>query len=90
MDKVSPLLIRQQCMVDGRWTGEPETAVTNPATGEAIARVPNFGAAETKAAIEAAHRAFPAGAGGWPRSAPRSSGAGSICNSSMRKSWRGS
>ena len=59
MDKVSPLLIRQQCLTGGRWTGEPETAVTNPATGEAIARVPNFGAAETKAAIEAAHRAFP-------------------------------
>ena len=59
MDKVSPLLIRQQCLTGGRWTGEPETAVTNPATGEEIARVPNFGAAETKAAIEAAHRAFP-------------------------------
>ena len=61
MDKVSPLLVRQQCLAGGRWTGEPETAVTNPATGEVIARVPNFGAAETKAAIEAAHRAFP----GW-------------------------
>jgi succinate-semialdehyde dehydrogenase/glutarate-semialdehyde dehydrogenase len=59
MDKVSPLLIRQQCLTGGRWTGEPETAVTNPATGEEIARVPNFGAAETKAAIESAHRAFP-------------------------------
>ncbi len=61
MDRVSPSLIRQQCMVDGRWIGEPETAVYNPATGAAIARVPNFGATETKAAIEAAHRAFP----GW-------------------------
>ncbi len=63
MDPVSPSLIRQQCMVDGRWIGEPETAVYNPATGAAIARVPNFGAAETKAAIEAAHRAFPAWSG---------------------------
>ncbi|MGC2628572.1 MAG: NAD-dependent succinate-semialdehyde dehydrogenase [Rhodomicrobium sp.] len=61
MDRVSPSLIRQQCMVDGRWIGEPETAVYNPATGAAIARVPNFGATETKAAVEAAHRAFP----GW-------------------------
>ena len=61
MDRVSPSLIRQQCMVNGRWIGEPETAVYNPATGAAIARVPNFGATETKAAIEAAHRAFP----GW-------------------------
>ncbi len=61
MERVSPSLIRQQCMVDGRWIGEPETAVYNPATGAAIARVPNFGATETKAAVEAAHRAFP----GW-------------------------
>ncbi|MGB9024462.1 MAG: NAD-dependent succinate-semialdehyde dehydrogenase [Rhodomicrobium sp.] len=61
MERVSPSLIRQQCMVNGRWIGEPETAVYNPATGAAIARVPNFGATETKAAIEAAHRAFP----GW-------------------------
>ncbi len=58
MDRVSPSLIRQQCMVDGRWIGEPETAVYNPATGAAIARVPNFGAAETQTAIEAAYRAF--------------------------------
>ncbi len=50
-------------MVDGRWIGEPETAVLNPATGAVIARVPNFGAAETKAAIEAAHRAFPSWSG---------------------------
>ncbi|MFZ0572669.1 MAG: NAD-dependent succinate-semialdehyde dehydrogenase [Rhodomicrobium sp.] len=61
MERVSPSLIRQQCMVNGRWIGEPETAVYNPATGAAIARVPNFGATETKAAVEAAHRAFP----GW-------------------------
>ncbi len=59
MDRVSPSLIRQQCMVDGRWIGEPETAVYNPATGASLARVPNFGATETKLAIEAAHRAFP-------------------------------
>ncbi len=59
MDRVSPSLIRQQCMVDGRWIGEPETAVYKPATGASLARVPNFGATETKLAIEAAHRAFP-------------------------------
>ena len=61
MDQVSPSSIRQQCLVDGRWIGEPETAVLNPATGAVLARVPDFGAAEAKAAIEAAHRAFP----GW-------------------------
>ncbi len=63
MDQISPSLIRQQCLVDGRWIGEPQTAVYNPATGAAIARVPEFGAAETKLAIEAAHRAFPAWSG---------------------------
>lgn len=63
MDRLSPSLIRQQCMVDGRWIGEPETGVFNPATGAALARVPNLGAAEARTAIEAAHRAFPGWAG---------------------------
>ena len=63
MNEVSQPPIRQQCMVDGRWTGEPQTAVTNPATGAVIARVPNFGAVEAKAAFEAAHRAFPSWSG---------------------------
>ena len=35
-------------------------AVTNPATGEEIERVPRHGVAETRAAIEAAERAYPA------------------------------
>ncbi|MGO8953844.1 MAG: NAD-dependent succinate-semialdehyde dehydrogenase [Rhodomicrobium sp.] len=61
MDQISPALIRQQCLVNGRWTGEPQTTVYNPATGTALARVPHFGAAETREAIEAAQRAFP----GW-------------------------
>ena len=63
MDQAFASLIRQQCLVDGRWIGEPETAVLNPATGAALARVPNIGAGEAKAAIEAAHRAFPAWSG---------------------------
>ena len=37
--------------------------MTDKATGEEFARVPALGAAETKAAIEAAHRAF----GPWSR-----------------------
>src|SRR5262249_22047349 len=56
-------LLREQCLVDGRWIGAPETPVTTPATGEPIARVPWFGAMETTAAIAAAHRAFPGWAG---------------------------
>jgi len=34
--------------------------VNNPATGELIAKVPNFTGAETNAAITAASKAFPA------------------------------
>ncbi len=63
MDQISPSLIRQQCLIGGEWRGEPVTPVYNPANGEAIARVPNLGAAETREAIEAAHRAFPAWSG---------------------------
>lgn len=60
-------LISERILVDGAWvqarTGKT-IAVTNPATGEVIGRVPDAGAAETTAAIEAAARAFPA----WRRS----------------------
>ncbi|MGG1660689.1 NAD-dependent succinate-semialdehyde dehydrogenase [Brevibacillus sp. NRS-1366] len=49
--------------VNGNWVNandEATFAVVNPSTGETIGRVPNAGGAETKAAIEAAHQAFPA------------------------------
>ena len=52
-------LIRQHAYIDGQWVGEPAMAVTDKATGEVIARVPDMGVAETRAAIEAASRAFP-------------------------------
>ena len=56
-------LFRQQCYVDGHWldakSGET-TGVVNPADGQVIGTVPAFAAAETRAAIEAANRAFPA------------------------------
>jgi succinate-semialdehyde dehydrogenase/glutarate-semialdehyde dehydrogenase len=45
-----PTLLREQCYVNGAWIGAAETEVTNPATGEVIARVPKFGAAETRTA----------------------------------------
>jgi succinate-semialdehyde dehydrogenase / glutarate-semialdehyde dehydrogenase len=54
-------LVRQHCLVAGRWIEAAEGRtfdVTNPATGELIARVPDCGADETKGAIEAAQRAF--------------------------------
>ena len=54
-------LLRTQCLIDGQWLDAEQTiAVTNPATGAPIATVPRFGAAQTRQAIEAANRAWPA------------------------------
>jgi succinate-semialdehyde dehydrogenase/glutarate-semialdehyde dehydrogenase len=48
-------------LIDGVWVTSADTfPVTDPATGEEIARVPNLGAAEARQAIDAAHKAFPA------------------------------
>jgi succinate-semialdehyde dehydrogenase/glutarate-semialdehyde dehydrogenase len=63
MDKSLITLLKTQAFIDGAWVGEPTTIVTDKATGEEIARVPAMGAAETNAAIAAAHRAFPAWSG---------------------------
>ena len=54
-------LFRQACFVDGAWCDAAATiAVDNPATGETIGTVPRLGRVETRHAIEAAARAFPA------------------------------
>jgi len=53
-----PSLVKQHCYVGGAWTGTPEMAVTNPATGQNIAHVPRFGTDETAQAIDAANQAF--------------------------------
>jgi succinate-semialdehyde dehydrogenase/glutarate-semialdehyde dehydrogenase len=58
-----PTLLRQQLFFDGQWVDADDggtRAVTNPATGGQIGTVPYAGAAETRRAIEAANRAFPA------------------------------
>ncbi|TMG98938.1 MAG: NAD-dependent succinate-semialdehyde dehydrogenase [Betaproteobacteria bacterium] len=58
-----PALLRQQCYVDGNWTDADSGAthaVANPATGRAIGTVPVFLRGETRRAIEAAERAWPA------------------------------
>jgi succinate-semialdehyde dehydrogenase / glutarate-semialdehyde dehydrogenase len=60
MDTPTLNLTRSQCYVDGHWVGEPQVPVTNKATGEIMARVPDFSESETRAAIEAASRALPA------------------------------
>jgi len=56
-------LVHQANLIGGAWVGAESGAVfdvTNPATGDVIARVPNAGAVETRRAIDAAHAAFPA------------------------------
>jgi succinate-semialdehyde dehydrogenase/glutarate-semialdehyde dehydrogenase len=58
-----PALLRQQCYVDGQWINADDGKtmdVVNPATGRPIGTAPWFGAAETRRAIEAANRAWPA------------------------------
>jgi succinate-semialdehyde dehydrogenase/glutarate-semialdehyde dehydrogenase len=58
MKLVDPSLLKTQCLINGRWLGLGADPVHNPATGEELARVPNFGAKETVLAIEAAGEAF--------------------------------
>ena len=55
----APELLRQAAYIDGKWVqGKSVIAVHNPATGALLGTVPALGAAETTAAVEAAHRAF--------------------------------
>ncbi|WP_456115341.1 NADP-dependent succinate-semialdehyde dehydrogenase [Skermanella rosea] len=56
-------LLRGQCYVDGQWIDADSGKtidVTNPANGRKLGTVPAMGAAETRRAIEAAGRAYPA------------------------------
>ncbi|WP_225768582.1 NADP-dependent succinate-semialdehyde dehydrogenase [Inquilinus sp. Marseille-Q2685] len=56
-------LFRQQCYIDGRWVDaddERVIEVTNPADGARLGVVPRAGAAETRRAIAAADKAWPA------------------------------
>jgi succinate-semialdehyde dehydrogenase/glutarate-semialdehyde dehydrogenase len=58
-----PRLFRQQCYVDGQWIdaeSKRTIPVTNPADGSVIGTVPALSAADTRRAVEAAERAFPA------------------------------
>jgi succinate-semialdehyde dehydrogenase/glutarate-semialdehyde dehydrogenase len=57
-----PDLIRSANYIAGEWlaTAGPLLDVTDPATGYLITRVPDSGAAEARAALDAAHAAFPA------------------------------
>lgn len=58
-----PRLFRQQCYIDGAWADADSGAtvgVTNPANGDPLGTIPKMGADETRRAIEAAERAWPA------------------------------
>ncbi len=58
-----PTLFRQANCIDGKWIQADNArtlVVKNPSTGEAIGEVPAMGAAETRRAIDAAHKAQPA------------------------------
>ena len=55
-----PDLLRDSCMVGGDWITADDRStisVSNPATGQIVARVPRMGAAETARAIAAAESA---------------------------------
>jgi succinate-semialdehyde dehydrogenase/glutarate-semialdehyde dehydrogenase len=56
-----PTLFREHCYIDGEWVGAAKTLnVVNPATGTVLGTVPNLGVGETRRAIDAAERAWPA------------------------------
>jgi succinate-semialdehyde dehydrogenase/glutarate-semialdehyde dehydrogenase len=63
MKLADPSLLKSRAYVDGAFVTAAAGGtfdVINPATGETLASVPDMGAAETRAAIEAAHAALPA------------------------------
>lgn len=54
-------LLKDKAYIDGVWVDGPARYdVTNPADGEVIGCAPDLGAGETRAAIAAAEKAFPA------------------------------
>ena len=67
MKLADPSLLKNQCLVDGKWVGEGTRPIANPATGAVLAKTPRFGEAETIGAIEAAQRAF----GPWAKTLPK-------------------
>jgi succinate-semialdehyde dehydrogenase/glutarate-semialdehyde dehydrogenase len=55
----TPALLRNQALINGEWVnGTSSFAVTDPATGQELAQVPNLGRTETETAIAAAANAL--------------------------------
>jgi succinate-semialdehyde dehydrogenase/glutarate-semialdehyde dehydrogenase len=62
LNLADPGLLIEKAYINGQWCDANDGArfdVTNPATGDVIASVPDMGADETRAAIEAADAAWP-------------------------------
>lgn len=58
-----PSLLKNLCYIDGAWVGADSKGtfkVTNPADGSVLAEVPDLSDVETRRALEAANRAWPA------------------------------
>ena len=64
-------LLKLQAYVNGKFVGAASTVVRNPADGQVIAAVPDLGAADATAAVEAASSAF----GGWANKTCKERGA---------------
>ncbi|AOZ08430.1 NAD-dependent succinate-semialdehyde dehydrogenase [Cupriavidus malaysiensis] len=65
-----PELLVSRCLIDGAWRDAADGrrfAVTDPASGALLAEVPDCGAADAAAAVDAAQRAFAA----WRRATSR-------------------
>ncbi len=55
-------LLHEKCYINGQWLDADSTStitVTNPANGDILGTVPDMGASETQAAIDAANAALP-------------------------------
>ena len=63
-------LFRDQAFIGGSWTGEATMPVRNPADGSTVGHVPRLGAAEARAAVDAADAAFRP----WARLLPQERG----------------
>ena len=58
---IDPSLLKSDALIGGEWTGSAQRfSVNDPATGQKLADVANLGAAETRAALDAANKAWPA------------------------------
>jgi succinate-semialdehyde dehydrogenase/glutarate-semialdehyde dehydrogenase len=67
MNLAEPSLLKDKCLVDGKWVGEGVDPIENPATGALIAKAPRFGHTDAVGAIEAAARAFSP----WAKALPK-------------------